>query len=101
MFDKFRHFYFTKIIIFIVFSIILIAVDRYYTHRYKYKMLKVLLAISLIGLVAFLAKHDHNGMEKYDLWKNQFGLKYSLAEDSFRRIIFLRNIDLIEKHNKD
>jgi C1A family cysteine protease len=39
--------------------------------------------------------------DDYALWKQQFRLAYTHEEDAYRRLIFLKNADIIERHNSD
>jgi len=60
----------------------------------------------LIALVALLsaAAVFYNSVEAKDdflLWKEKFGYNWSHEEDSYRRLIYLKNVEIINKHNAD
>lgn len=39
--------------------------------------------------------------DDYSLWKQQFNVVYAAEEDAYRRIIFLKNLEIINRHNAD
>lgn len=53
-------------------------------------------------LVVGLFHGSSDQMESvYTNWKNDFGINFSDNEDVFRKITFMRNYELIQKHNAD
>lgn len=67
-------------------------------------MNKTYLAIALIALAAtaaYLAGQESKN-SAFETWKQTYGAKYdSPVEEHYRRIIFERNVEIIEKHNAD
>jgi len=61
------------------------------------------LAIALIAILStaaiLLTSNSHES--QYLEWKSQFNHQWSAQEDSYRRIIFKNNLEIIEKHNQD
>lgn len=57
----------------------------------------------LISLLTAAALYYSNVEQKDDflLWKEKFGFQFTNEEEAFRRLIFLKNIEIIEKHNSD
>jgi hypothetical protein len=39
--------------------------------------------------------------DDYSIWKQQFNVVYSAEEDAYRKIIFLKNLEIINRHNAD
>ena len=39
--------------------------------------------------------------DDYSNWKQQFNIAYSAEEDAYRKIIFLKNLEIINRHNAD
>ena len=65
---------------------------------------KTLLALTLLltASLYFLPDSSAPEADSYLQWKKQFGIKWaSENEDGYRRLIFLRNLEIIEEHNKD
>lgn len=62
------------------------------------------LVIATLVSIALLAIHHSNNQAKTDLfgeWKAQYGPNWAPEEESFRRLIFEKNLVKIEKHNAD
>jgi hypothetical protein len=60
--------------------------------------------IALVALLSAAAVFIHNQPEQQDdylQWKHKFGYTWTAEEDSFRRLIYLRNVEIIAKHNND
>ena len=62
---------------------------------------KVLVGIALVLAIFVLVPTSETQQDDYLVWKQKFGQSFTHEEDSFRRLIFLKNLDIIEKHNKD
>lgn len=58
----------------------------------------VVAAVTAVGLFAV---HQESTHDEYLQWKAKFGVTFSSHEDNYRRLIFLENLDIIEKHNQD
>lgn len=57
----------------------------------------------LIALLTASALY-YSTVEKKDdylQWKQQFSVAYSAEEDAYRRLIYLKNLEIIQKHNAD
>ena len=62
------------------------------------KVLFVLITLLAASAVYFTAEKQ---TDSYLIWKEKFGYKWTQEEDTFRRLIFNKNIETIEKHNAD
>ena len=62
---------------------------------------KVLVGIAIVLAIFVLVPTSETQQDDYLVWKQKFGQSFTHEEDSFRRLIFLKNLDIIEKHNKD
>lgn len=62
------------------------------------KILAVLVAL-LSATALYYSSVEHK--DDFQLWKQQFGMTFSNEEDAYRRIIFLKNMEIIQKHNAD
>lgn len=63
-------------------------------------------SISLIALVALIAgaafiATQNNSSSAFEEWKGKFGSNWAAGEEEYRRIIFERNVAMINKHNAD
>jgi len=63
-------------------------------------------SISLIALVALIAgaayiAAQNNSSSAFEEWKGKFGANWPAGEEEYRRIIFERNVAVINKHNAD
>ena len=54
-----------------------------------------LIAASSLYYSSFEKKDDFNE------WKQRFGVVFAEEEEAFRKIIYLKNIEMIDKHNAD
>lgn len=65
-------------------------------------MNKGLIAITLVTILAtaYFAMQD-NSTSAFDEWKAQYGANWAKTEEFYRRAIFERNIQEIERHNAD
>ena len=64
---------------------------------------KQLLIASLVSL-AILAVYytaQENKLDAFEEWKGQFGANWAAEEEGYRRLIFEKNLVLINKHNAD
>merc|ERR1719481_1235738 len=60
--------------------------------------MKTLAPLLLVGFLALSQAAPTN--DAWELFKNQYNKKYeSFAEEAMRRMIFMENIEKIEKHN--
>ena len=66
-------------------------------------MKKELILAALIGLavIATIHANQDNKSDAFEQWKSQYGPNWAPEEESYRRIIFEKNLVEIEKHNKD
>ena len=57
----------------------------------------------LISLLASAALLYSSSEQKDDFleYKKTFNFKWSAEEDAFRRLIYLKNLEIIQKHNED
>jgi C1A family cysteine protease len=62
---------------------------------------KVLLGLVLVLGTLLLLPMVEQQEDQYLVWKQQFGHIYEPEEDVFRRMIFMKNLEIIEQHNKD
>lgn len=57
-------------------------------------------AIAITALVFFSSfKNEENTL--YSEWKKNYEVTWDSSEDAYRRIIFERNVEIINKHNSD
>lgn len=61
----------------------------------------VLLVVAAVAVVTLLAVHQESTHDEYLQWKSKFAITFSPHEDNYRRLIFLENLDIIERHNQD
>ncbi len=40
-------------------------------------------------------------LKEFQQWKREFGVEYDGVEDQYRLLIFLKNLEKVEKHNAD
>jgi hypothetical protein len=62
------------------------------------KISAVLLA--LITMVS-LYSYNHPQSDSFEEWKQKFNVQIEQSEESYRRLIFLKNFEIIQKHNSD
>jgi C1A family cysteine protease len=62
------------------------------------KILAVLVAL-LSATALYYGSVEHK--DDYQLWKQQFNVVFGAEEDAYRRIIFLKNLEIVQKHNAD
>lgn len=62
------------------------------------KILAVVLALLSATALYYSAAERKDSFQE---WKQQFGMSFRQEEESYRRMIFLKNVDIIEKHNAD
>ena len=60
--------------------------------------LLALIAITAIALYSMEGEKKKNS--EFELWKNKFGKQYSSTEETYRLGIWLKNVELIEEHNR-
>ncbi len=56
--------------------------------------------VSIAVLVAFYGANE-NKSDAFEEWKGKFGVSWAPEEEAYRRIIFEKNVIMIEKHNAD
>jgi len=57
---------------------------------------KILIAlVALLSAATLYMSTQHEQQDDFLLWKQKFGFNWSPEEDSFRRLIFLKNIETI------
>lgn len=66
-------------------------------------MRKDILFVALVALIAgaVLFQTQESSSSAFEQWKAQYGANWSQDEEHYRRIIFERNLEVIEKHNSD
>jgi cathepsin L len=62
---------------------------------------KVLVTLLAVLAAAALLYSAHSSKDEYLEWKQRFGYTWTEEEDSFRRLIFQRNLEAIQQHNRD
>ena len=62
---------------------------------------KVIFAVAAILLTSAILYSVEEKRDSFLEWKQQFNVAYSNEEDAYRRLIFLKNLEIIEKHNAD
>uniref|UniRef100_A0A1J3JDG4 cathepsin L n=3 Tax=Noccaea caerulescens TaxID=107243 RepID=A0A1J3JDG4_NOCCA len=62
------------------------------------KIIAVVLAL-LSATALYYSTVEHK--DAFQQWKQDFRMVFSQEEDAYRRIIFMKNLELIEKHNAD
>lgn len=64
---------------------------------------KILAAIIIaITALAMLSFHQGDSQSQlYEEWKKTNGYSWEPFEDAYRKIIFMKNVELMEKHNAD
>ena len=60
----------------------------------------VLVLVALLSATALYISASGE-QDTYLQWKKQYNFEATAEEDGFRRLIFLRNVEIIEKHNSD
>ena len=55
----------------------------------------------LISASFLLFYQTQNNQDEYLTWKKSFGYSWSVEEDDYRKIIFNKNVEIINKHNAD
>ena len=55
----------------------------------------------MLGLSLFAANHGSSSSGRFEEWKQQYGVNWGVEEDSYRRMVFERNLDAMERHNAD
>lgn len=63
-------------------------------------------SLTLIALAALIAgavyiSTQTNKDSAFDEWKSQYGANWAPSEEEYRRVVFQRNVDKINKHNSD
>lgn len=60
----------------------------------------LLLALTASAALYFASQHT-DSQDDYLQWKERYGHKWSVEEDTYRRLIYLKNVEIINKHNSD
>lgn len=63
------------------------------------QLLVALVALFVAAGTLYFAQNDQQ--VDYNAWKAQFGHKWFAEEDVFRKAIFMKNLEVIRKHNAD
>ena len=63
------------------------------------KALLALVVLLSAAALYFSANQEHQ--DDYLAWKKRFGYDWSPEDDTFRRLIYVRNLEVIRKHNAD
>jgi subtilisin-like proprotein convertase family protein len=58
-----------------------------------------LLAVAAISLVYF--NQQNQKIDEFEQWKLKFGTHFAAGEETYRRIVFTKNLEKIEAHNSD
>ena len=66
----------------------------------KDKILAALI-IAITALAMFTFHQGNSQSQVYDEWKQTYGYEWEPLEDAYRKIIFMKNVELMEKHNAD
>ena len=66
----------------------------------KDKILAVVL-ILIAALAMFSLNQGDSQSQLFDEWKKTYGYQWEPVEDAYRKIIFLKNVELMHKHNAD
>jgi len=62
----------------------------------------IVAALAALTLLAvFFSTHEHTKTDAFQEWKAQYGVNWAPEEDAYRRVIFMKNLQAIEKHNAD
>jgi C1A family cysteine protease len=66
-------------------------------------MNKQLLIASLVSIAVLAVYYSANEskVDAFEEWKGQFGVNWAPEEEAYRRLIFEKNLILINKHNSD
>ncbi|MCL4144816.1 UNVERIFIED_CONTAM: hypothetical protein GTU68_060927 [Idotea baltica] len=65
-------------------------------------MRKDLLVVAVVALIAgAIVFQNTSTSSAFDDWKANYGANWSQDEEQYRKIIFERNVEIIEKHNSD
>jgi hypothetical protein len=59
-----------------------------------------ILLLAVIPLY-FYTEQASSSVVTFEEWRRDFGLTFSNEEDAFRKLIFVHNLNDIEKHNAD
>lgn len=62
---------------------------------------KVLVTLLAVLAAAALLYSTHTSKDEYLEWKQRFGYTWTEEEDSFRRLVYQRNLETIQQHNED
>ncbi|CAM6006364.1 unnamed protein product [Sphagnum balticum] len=62
---------------------------------------KIIVVLVALLTAATLFYTTTQNKDEYLQWKEKFGFKWTTEEDAYRRLIYLKNVDIINKHNTD
>lgn len=65
----------------------------------KESLLLVLIAVGMLSFTFFESKSEKN--ISFEEWKSTFDVEFESSEEEYRRLIFLRNLKIINHHNAD
>ena len=65
------------------------------------KALVIAFIAAMATLTFFSAQQSNYQSQLFEDWKKAYGVSYNPVEDAYRKIIFLQNVELINKHNAD
>ncbi len=58
--------------------------------------------LATLAVLSLLYSHaQQQPKDDFLEWKHEFGYQWSAEEDTFRRLIYLRNLEIIKQHNAD
>lgn len=61
----------------------------------------VALALVALALVAVYFTSQETKVDAFKEWQAQYGVNWAPEEEAYRRIIFMKNLENINKHNAD
>lgn len=61
----------------------------------------LLAVVATLAIIAAFHYTQSNKVDAFQEWKGQYGVTWTPSEESYRRLIFERNLLSIEKHNSD
>ena len=60
----------------------------------------ILLIVGALAVAGMLTQSS-SAEARFEEWKTQFGFHFEGEHDNYRRIIFMNNLDTIERHNAE
>lgn len=65
------------------------------------KNLILALAVAVCAISAVMLSQNVEQKDEFTQWKSQFTVAWGAEEDAFRRLVFFKNLEKINKHNAD